>query len=78
MRANSRGNRMERLDTNKDGLVSFDAMFIQMKNRRGNNFSKKKAQKQFNKMDVNKDGSLSSDELENEQYKPGNRSRAVN
>lgn len=77
MRANFRGNRMEHLDTNKDGLVSFDEMFIQMKKRRGDDLSKEKAQEQFNKMDTNKDGSLSSDELTNEQQIQGNRKRPV-
>ena len=78
MRANSRGNRIEGLDTNKDGLVSFDEMYIQMKNRRGDDFSKERAQEQFNKMDVNKDGFLSSDELANTQQSQGNRKRPVN
>jgi hypothetical protein len=78
MPANTGGNRMERLDTNKEGLVSFDEMYIQMKKRRGNDFSKENAQEQFNRMDVNKDGFLSSDELTNAQQDQGNRKRPVN
>jgi hypothetical protein len=58
--------RMERLDMNKDGKVSFDEMYTQMKNRNGN-MSKDKAQQQFDRMDSNKDGFLSNDELANAQ-----------
>ena len=70
-RGNTRGSRMERLDSNKDGVVSFDEMFVQMKNRRGNDFSKEKAQEQFNRMDGNKDGVLSADELANTRQNQG-------
>jgi len=52
-------------------VVSFDEMFVQMKNRRGNDFSKEKAQEQFNRMDGNKDGVLSADELANTRQNQG-------
>lgn len=60
------GNRMERLDTNKDGRVSFDELYTQMKKRNGN-ISQNKAQARFEKMDANKDGFLYAKELEKAQ-----------
>lgn len=61
-RSKSAGSRMERLDTNKDGKVSFDEMYTQMKKRNGD-MSKERAQQQFDRMDSNKDGFLSGDEV---------------
>ncbi len=77
IRNNRGGSRMQRLDTNKDGSVSFDEMFVQMK-RRNSNISQEKAQQQFNRMDSNKDGVLSSDEIENAPQRQENRKRPVN
>ena len=76
--SNTGDKRLERLDTNKDGAVSFDEMYIEMKNRRGNDFSKEKAQQQFDRMDSNKDGFLSSEELPNAPQNQKNRKRPVN
>lgn len=77
-RSSSGGSRMERLDTDRNGKVSFDEMYIQMKNRRGNDFSKEQAQQRFNIMDSNNDGVLSDDELANAPQNQGNIKRPVN
>lgn len=69
----SGGSRMDRLDTDKDGLVSFDEMYSQMKKRNGADYSNVKAQQRFDKMDLNKDGVLSSEELTNESQNQRNK-----
>lgn len=62
-RNNSNARQLDRLDANKNGVVSFDEMYNQMKKRNGANFSKKRAKLQFDRMDINKDGVLSAEEL---------------
>lgn len=71
-RSGQSGNRMERLDTNKDGKVTFDEMYTQMK-RRNSNMNKERAQQQFDRMDANNDGVLSADELANAPQNQRNR-----
>jgi hypothetical protein len=61
---NEGGSRMERLDTNKDGIVSFDEMYTQMK-RRNSNITQERAKQQFAQMDSDHNGVLSADELKN-------------
>ncbi len=56
------GSRMARLDADKDGKVDFEEMYIQMKKRNGN-MSRDNAEQLFDRMDSNKDGFLSVDEL---------------
>jgi len=60
---NQKGSRLERMDRNKDGRVSYDEMYAQMK-KRNSKLTKERAHQQFDKMDTNKDGFLSAKELE--------------
>lgn len=57
--------RMQRLDLDKDGRVSFDEMYMQMKSKQGEDFSREKARQQFNRMDTNDNGYLSVEEVSN-------------
>ncbi len=74
---NQGGSRFERLDSNNDGSVSFDEMYTQMK-RRNNTITLERAKQQFARMDSDKNGLLSENEVENGPSKPGTRKRTVN
>ena len=60
--ANS-SSRFQRMDTDKDGSVSYEEMKTTAKERRGATFNEERFKTRFKNMDINKDGSLSSEEL---------------
>ncbi|MGQ1785814.1 hypothetical protein [Saccharicrinis sp. GN24d3] len=65
--------RMKRLDTNQDGLVSFEELYTQMKKRQGDRLTKERAKQNFDKMDSDNNGFISSSELTNASQKFNNK-----
>ncbi|MGJ8643238.1 MAG: hypothetical protein ACSHX9_07510 [Luteolibacter sp.] len=57
--------RIQSMDTNEDGSVSYEEMKDHAKERRGEDFNEERFKTRFQSMDTNNDGSLSSDELSN-------------
>lgn len=62
-------NRMARMDSNKDGAISFEEMYARTQKQRGTDSSEQQTRRRFNSLDTNKDGSLSAEELEKAQRK---------
>lgn len=64
-RANSKSSipnensRMQRMDANKDGSVSYEEMCEMMKKQRAANYSVEDTRRQFERLDSNKDGLIS-------------------
>ena len=56
--------RMQRMDANKDGSVSFEEMCEMMKKQRAANYSEQDTRRQFERLDSNKDGQISIGEME--------------
>ncbi|MDP4624767.1 MAG: EF-hand domain-containing protein [Akkermansiaceae bacterium] len=55
--------RLQGMDTNEDGSVSYEEMKGSAKERRGEDFNEERFKTRFQSMDTNKDGTLSSEEL---------------
>ncbi|MCF7958336.1 MAG: hypothetical protein K9M57_07810 [Phycisphaerae bacterium] len=62
--SNSRGGRMAQMDTDKDGSVLFKEMCDHTKKQRGDDFSEENVRRRFDAIDTNKDGMISSEEME--------------